>query len=96
MFPSTSVHDRVVDIVAKQFSLARDKVDMDQPFWGHYGADSLDMVELIMDVVDEFELDIPAEEAEKIKTPADLVLVVNNGGKYPAHLPEESDEQMSA
>ena len=63
-----SVAERVMDIVAEQLSVDREKVKPETSFVNDLNADSLDIVELVMEFEDNFEMSIPDEEAEKIKT----------------------------
>ena len=64
----SSVHDRVVRIVCDQMGASADKVTPESSFINDLGADSLDTVELVMELEDEFEISIPDEDAEKIQT----------------------------
>ena len=64
----TAVQERVIDIVAEQLGVEREKVTPETSFVNDLGADSLDTVELVMELEEEFEINIPDEEAEKIQT----------------------------
>lgn len=64
----SSIEERVTDIVVEQLGLERDKVQPDSKFVDDLGADSLDTVELVMALEEEFDIEIPDEEAEKITT----------------------------
>jgi acyl carrier protein len=68
-----SIRDRVIDIVCEQMGTTRDKIVDDTSFVSDLGADSLDTVELVMEFEDEFDLNIPDEEAEKIQTVGDAI-----------------------
>ncbi len=68
-----SVLDRVIEIVAEQMGVDKEQVNNTTSFVNDLGADSLDQVELVMLFEDEFKLDIPDEEAEKIQTIGDAV-----------------------
>lgn len=70
---ATSVEDRVRKIVAKQLGLQGDEIALDKAFIEDLGADSLDIVELVMAMEEEFGIEIPDEEAEKIQTVKDAV-----------------------
>ncbi|MCJ7679382.1 MAG: acyl carrier protein [Candidatus Aminicenantes bacterium] len=59
---------KVKEIVADKLSISEDQVTEDASFIDDLGADSLDTVELVMALEDEFDLDIPDEEAEKLTT----------------------------
>lgn len=69
----SSVEDRVKKIVAEQLSVGDDQVKNESSFVDDLGADSLDTVELVMALEEEFEADIPDEEAEKIATVQDAI-----------------------
>ena len=60
--------DKVKDIIVEQLSVDREKVVPGASFVDDLGADSLDLVELIMAMEEEFDVEIPDEEAEKIVT----------------------------
>jgi acyl carrier protein len=63
-----SVQERVIDIVAEQLGADKDKITMDTHFVNDLGADSLDTVELVMELEEEFDINIPDDAAEKIQT----------------------------
>ena len=63
-----AVEDKMIDIIVEQLSVDRDKVVPGASFVDDLGADSLDLVELIMAMEEEFDVAIPEEEAEKIVT----------------------------
>jgi acyl carrier protein len=63
-----AVEEKMVDIIVEQLSVDRDKVVSGASFVDDLGADSLDLVELIMAMEEEFDVEIPDEEAEKIVT----------------------------
>jgi acyl carrier protein len=63
-----SIEDRVKKIVAEQLGVKEEDVKADASFVEDLGADSLDTVELVMALEEEFETEIPDEEAEKITT----------------------------
>ncbi len=69
----TNVRDRVIEIVCEQMGQSKDKVTEETSFINDLGADSLDTVELVMELEDEFDLSIPDESAEKIKTVGDAI-----------------------
>ena len=64
----SSIEERVKKIVAEQLGVKEEEVRTDASFVEDLGADSLDTVELVMALEEEFELEIPDEEAEKIST----------------------------
>lgn len=65
--------EKVKDIVVEQLGVEADDVTIDSTFIDDLGADSLDIVELIMAFEEEFSVEIPDDEAEKIKTVKDVV-----------------------
>ncbi|MFO7151677.1 MAG: acyl carrier protein [Bacillota bacterium] len=72
------VLERVKKIIADQLGIDEDDVVPDASFIDDLGADSLDIVELIMAFEEEFDLEIPDEDAEKIKTVQDAVDYIKN------------------
>ncbi len=69
--------DKVRDIVVEQLGVEADDVQIDSTFIDDLGADSLDIVELIMAFEEEFGVEIPDEVAEKIKTVKDAVTYID-------------------
>ena len=63
-----AVEDKMIDIIVEQLSVDREKVVSGASFVDDLGADSLDLVELIMAMEEEFDVEIPPEEAEEIVT----------------------------
>ena len=63
-----AVQDRVIDIVAEQLGVDKEKVTPETSFVNDLGADSLDTVELVMELEEEFDISIPDDAAEKIQT----------------------------
>ncbi len=70
------VREKVIDIVCEQMGASRDKVADETSFINDLGADSLDTVELVMEFEDEFDLNIPDEDAEKIQTVGDAITYI--------------------
>lgn len=68
-----SVYERVRSIVAERLGVDEEKVTMEAEFIGDLNADSLDLVEVIMAMEQEFDLEIKDEEAENIRSVADAV-----------------------
>ena len=64
----SSVEERVKKIVVEQLGVTEDEVTLEASFVDDLGADSLDTVELVMALEEEFETEIPDEDAEKITT----------------------------
>ena len=69
---------RVKDIVVEQLGVNADEVTTDASFIDDLGADSLDTVELVMALEEEFECEIPDDEAEKITTVKEAVSYINS------------------
>ena len=63
-----SVEERVIEIVAEQLNVGKDQIARETSFVNDLGADSLDTVELVMELEEEFDINIPDDEAEKIQT----------------------------
>jgi len=78
---TTTIEDRVKSIICDQLAVEEEKVTKTASFIDDLGADSLDIVELVMTMEEEFDLDIPDEDAEKIKTVGDVVSYIQ--GKVP-------------
>ena len=72
-----STFEKVRDIVVEQLGVEKDEVTIDSTFIDDLGADSLDIVELIMAFEEEFNIEIPDEAAEKIKTVQDVVTYID-------------------
>ena len=65
--------ERMIEIITNQLKVGKDKVVPEASFVDDLGADSLDLVELIMAMEDEFDVEIPDEEAEQIRTVQDAI-----------------------
>ena len=68
---------KVRDIIEKELGVEREKLTADASFIEDLGADSLDIVELVMEFEKEFNIDIPDEEAEKLRTVGDAIGYLN-------------------
>ena len=68
MATTVEIQDKVMQIVSEQMSVEKDELSRETSFVNDLNADSLDTVELVMELEDEFDLTIPDEEAEKLKT----------------------------
>lgn len=73
----SSVEERVKKIVVEQLGVKKDEVTSDASFVDDLGADSLDTVELVMALEEEFETEIPDEDAEKITTVQQAIDYIN-------------------
>lgn len=76
-----NIEQRVKKIVAEQLGVNDADIKIDSSFVDDLGADSLDTVELVMALEEEFECEIPDEEAEKITTVQQAVDYINNNLK---------------
>jgi acyl carrier protein len=75
-----SVYDRVRGIIAERLGVDEEKVTMEAEFIGDLNADSLDLVEVIMAMEQEFNVEIKDEDAENIRTVSDAVQYINEHG----------------
>ena len=73
-----SVQERVIEIVAEQLGVDKEKVTPETSFVNDLGADSLDTVELVMEFEEEFDINIPDDAAEKIQTVGQAVQYIEN------------------
>ncbi len=73
-----AIFDEVKEVVVEQLNVSPDEVKEDSKFADDLGADSLDVVELVMSLEEKFDIEIPDEEAEKIATVADAVKYIEN------------------
>ncbi|HEY9448860.1 MAG TPA: acyl carrier protein [Gemmatimonadaceae bacterium] len=67
------LEEKVKEIIAKELGVERDKLRTEASFMEDLGADSLDTVELVMEFEKEFNIDIPDEDAEKLRTVGDAL-----------------------
>ena len=75
-----SIADRVKQIVAEQLGVEEDQVTPEASFMEDLGADSLDTVELVMALEEEFDIEISDEHAEKIQTVQDAIDYITENG----------------
>lgn len=73
-----SIEDRVKEIIVEQLGVNADQVTPEAKFVEDLGADSLDTVELVMAFEEEFEIEVPDEEAEKLQAVSDVVSYINS------------------
>ncbi|MCG3135622.1 MAG: Acyl carrier protein [Planctomycetes bacterium] len=74
----SSIREKVIEIVCDQMNASKDKITDETSFINDLGADSLDTVELVMEFEDEFDLNIPDEDAEKIQTVGDAIKYIES------------------
>ena len=75
---SEEVFSKVKEIIVEQLGVAENTVTLESSFIDDLGADSLDIVELIMSLEEEFDMEIPDSDAEKIVTVNDVVEYIKN------------------
>ena len=68
--------EKVSDIIGKRFALSETKITMDTT-WEEIGADSIDLVDLISELEDEFDISIPDDSIEDLKTVGDVVNLID-------------------
>lgn len=73
---SAEITKKVIEVVCEQMGVSADKVSAETSFVNDLGADSLDTVELVMELEEKFEITIPDEDAEKIQTVGDAVTFI--------------------
>ena len=69
----SNVEEKVKDIIVEELGVEREKLTSEASFMEDLGADSLDIVELVMAFEKEFDIDIPDEDAEKLRTVGDAM-----------------------
>lgn len=77
----STIEERVIDVIAEQLNVKKETITLDAHFLDDLGADSLDLVELVMSLEKAFECEIPDEEAEKITTVRSAVEYVKANSK---------------
>ena len=70
--------EKLTNIIAEVLNVDADEITMDTTFVDDLGADSLDVFQIIMGIEEEFDIEIPSEEAEKIVTVGDAVEQIKN------------------
>lgn len=76
-----SLQPKVAKIIEEQLGVDQDKIKPEASFIDDLGADSLDIVELVMAMEEEFDIEIPDEDAEKLKTVSDVTNYLSSKGK---------------
>ena len=74
------LEERVIEIIMEQLDVTRDMCDLQASFIDDLGADSLDLVELIMEMEENFGIQMSDEELEKIRTIQDVIDFLKNKG----------------
>lgn len=72
------VLEKVKKILSEQFSVEEDSINLNTNIAEDLGADSLDVVDILMSIEDEFEIEVPDEDIEKIRTVGELVNYIKN------------------
>ena len=73
-----AIFEKVKEVIIEQLAVEDDAIKLETSFIDDLGADSLDIVELIMALEEEFDLQIPDSEAEKIATVGDVIEYIKN------------------
>lgn len=72
------VFEKIRDILAEQLEIDEDSITMESNIAEDLGADSIDVVDLVMSIEDEFEIEVPDDEVENVKTVGDIVKYVED------------------
>jgi acyl carrier protein len=72
-----STQDKVVDIVAEQLGVDKDKITRESNFINDLGADSLDLVEMVMEFESQFGIRIPEDQTDKIQTVGEAIEAID-------------------
>ncbi len=75
---SEDIHQKITKVIVEKLGVSEDQVKAEASFIDDLGADSLDQVELVMALEDEFDIEIPDEEAEKLKKVSDVFSYVTS------------------
>ena len=71
-----AVADKVIELISKQLNRPAEEITLDKEIVKDLGADSLDVVEMLMSLEEEFEISVPEEDAVNIKTVGDIVKLI--------------------
>lgn len=75
------IFDKVKEILVDQLDVDEDKVTMDASIVDDLGADSLDLVDMVMSLEEEFDVEIPDDQVENIKTVGDIVKYIEDNAQ---------------
>lgn len=75
---NNTIEEKLIEITSKTLNVKKDEISVDSNFIDDLGADSLDQVELIMELEEAFSCEIPDDEAAKIRTVKDAVSYIQN------------------
>jgi acyl carrier protein len=75
---SEEINQKITKVIVEKLGVSEEQVKPEAAFIDDLGADSLDQVELVMALEDEFDIEIPDEEAEKLKKVSDVIAYVNS------------------
>jgi acyl carrier protein len=75
---SEDIHQKITKVIVEKLGVSEEQVKPEAAFIDDLGADSLDQVELVMALEDEFDIEIPDEEAEKLKKVSDVISYVTS------------------
>jgi len=75
-----SVQSIIIGLTAKQLGLGEDEISLDSNFMDDLGADSLDTVELVMNIEEEFDIEIPDHEVEELHTVKSMLNYLTSAG----------------
>ena len=78
---AASIQERVREIISEQLNVSKDEVVPEASFTDDLGADSLDLVELVMALEEEFEIEVSDEDAEKIRKVKDVFDYIDKNKK---------------
>jgi len=76
-----TLEDKVIDIIVEQLGVEKEQVTPDAKFIEDLGADSLDTVELVMALEEEFTIEVPDEEAEELQSVGDVIKYIEEHAK---------------
>ena len=86
------VFDKIKDIIVEQLDVEEDAVTMEASITEDLGADSLDVVDLVMSIEESFDVEIPDEEVENIKTVDQLVKYIKTVGDIVKYIENKVEE----